>query len=240
MFHLKYTLNEQRTLTAIKALNTLAKLYLNQGKAHEAEQSLLYAQAAIKNLARGDHKDVSETFSNLGALYRAQERFEESEEMLQQGLARAQNSDTYDPIFIRTTVIYANLLKDLDRDKEAEAHYKCALAERRKTLGNDHRLTLQIEYNLGTLYQKLGRYPEAKALILRVNDINKRLRPFHFSTLLCQHSLAMTFRYQGQSETALTQLENLLPLFEEKCGKFHSSTVNISLRSTPPNLTSDM
>ena len=67
-------------------------------------------------------------------------------------------------------VLVADLYDELDRNDEAEAHYKRALEIFEKVLGSENTHIAKALNNLGSLYQKLGKNVEAESLFKRARD----------------------------------------------------------------------
>jgi tetratricopeptide (TPR) repeat protein len=98
---------------------------------------------------------------------------------------------------IRWTIGDAYL--DLGVYPEAQKHLDRALELRRHLLGEHHRDTLWIMYDLAMLYRAEGKYPQAEALDARVLELRRRyLGEEHPETLDSMNSLGLTYRSAGK------------------------------------------
>ena len=121
------------------SLNTLALVYLGQGRYAEAEP-LLERALAIREQGLGlDHPDPATILNNLAMAYQGQGRYAEAEPLLKRALAiQEQALGPDDPevgtILNNLAIVYASE----GRYAEAEQLYQRALAIRDETLGSDH------------------------------------------------------------------------------------------------------
>jgi CHAT domain-containing protein/tetratricopeptide (TPR) repeat protein len=108
------------------------------------------------------------------------------------------------------------------RSKEALPLAQKALAARLKVLGEKHRATAQIWFNLGAQYQVLGRSCEALRCYLAALRVRKEVQgeqhPDHASGL---KNLAVLYQEMGEHHKALPLLEQALRITRQVQGSKH-------------------
>jgi serine/threonine protein kinase len=114
-----------------------------------------------------------------------------------------------------------------DVGKKAEAMYKRALEGREKTLGPDHKSTLDTAYNLGKLYMDQGKPAEAEALYQRaLTGYEEVLGPDHCYTLDAIYYLGKVSLDQGKLPEAEALYQRALTGREKALGPEHRSTLD--------------
>lgn len=82
---------------------------------------------------------------------------------------------------------------------EAQRQLEGALALRRRTLGEEHRDTLETMNALAVLYKQAGKYAEAEPLATKVLEVRRRvLGGEHPETLNSMNNLAVLYQYEGK------------------------------------------
>lgn len=73
--------------------------------------------------------------------------------------------------------------------------YQRILTGKKKTLGTEHTLTLNIIHNLSNLYQTQSKLTETKRIYQRaLKDTKKTLGPNHTSTLITVNNLSNLYQ----------------------------------------------
>jgi serine/threonine protein kinase len=128
----------------------------------------------------------------------------------------------------------AGLRHDQDRPAEAAALSEEVLRRRRRTLGDNHRLTVQTMSNLGSNYFAMGRYSEAEPLLVAAVEGRRRiLGPHHPGTYRSMSSLANVYYETGRSEEAVSLYRETSAGVREHLGTDHAEfcqpTTNLAM-----------
>lgn len=187
------------------SLNNLAALYQDQGKYEQAEPLLQRALAISTQVLTPEHPDVAYSLNNLANLFLHQGRYPEAESLYKQALAigeEALGAEHYDMAiwYANLANYYASFMKAYE---QAEPLFQKALAIYEKTLGSEHPDAVTCLNNLGTMYQRQGRYAEAERLHKKVLEVRRKiLGPDHYSVAQSMNHLASSYREQGKLDEA--------------------------------------
>jgi tetratricopeptide (TPR) repeat protein len=117
-------------------------------------------------------------------------------------------------------------LSDPDEDG-IEAMYERELEDRNKSLGPDHKSTLDVTNRLGNLYKKQGRLQEAEEMYVRaLRGYEEALGSKHTSTLDTVNNLGILYADQGKLKEAEEMYVRALRGYEEAWGAEHTSTLS--------------
>ena len=144
------------------ALNNLALLYADLGRAAEAEP--LYKRAiGIQEKVRGlDSAEVAPELNNLAALYQRSERYAEAEPLFKRALAIREKSLPHGHPDFDIPQHLATLYEKQDRHADSEPLFRRALAIYEKAAGPEHPAVATLLNNLGQVAKVQGRYDEAE------------------------------------------------------------------------------
>jgi len=153
-------------------LSGLARIALARGEPKPAEA---WANRAVAIAEHGKAARSSGPLRVLGAVYAAQERFEEGEQALNTALARdrAKHGDNI-PEAARTLAQLGNLRLRQKRFAEALAPIEEAIAIDQRTLGPTHPLIADDFCDLGLVYEGLGRTDDAALALSFAIDLLER------------------------------------------------------------------
>ena len=126
---------------------------------------------------------------------------------------------------IRQTIGQAYL--DLGVLPEARRQIERALELRRRTLGEQHRDTLEAEYRLVTVYREEGSYDQAEPLLKKLIAARIRiLGPEHPDTLNALQELAILYRATARYGEAESLLKRLVTARRRVSGEDHPDTLD--------------
>ncbi|KAI1739644.1 hypothetical protein F4680DRAFT_131809 [Xylaria scruposa] len=119
------------------------------------------------------------------------------------------------------------LYADQSKLSEAEGMYLRALRGFERTLGPDHKSTLDTVNNLGALYARQGKLSEAESIYLRaLRGYEKASGPDHESTLDTVNNLGNLYIHQGKPSEAKSMYLRALRGYERAWGPDHESTLD--------------
>ena len=208
------------------ALDSLARLFEDQGRYGEAEPLYEEAKRIDERVLGPEHPGTLTAVNNLAGLYESQGRYAEAEPLYERALAARER--VLGPDHPDTLTSVNNLAYSYDnqgRFAEAESLYQRALAAREGLLGPDHPDTLRSVNNLAHVYSRQGRYAEAEPLYQRALAARERvLGPDHPDTLLSVNNLAYLYESQGRYTEAERLYERALEGFARILGAEHPDT----------------
>ncbi|MBS1992217.1 MAG: tetratricopeptide repeat protein [Cyanobacteria bacterium SZAS LIN-3] len=134
-----------------EANNNLARCHYYAGSYDAAESAAFECHQIYEKLYGAEHLSVATSLANIGMLYHMQGRFSDAEQAYKRGVdIRTKRQGANHPDTLKLLQNYANLLRDLKRDEEA--NHLQALATgfmsgswKAVTIDTDDRLTLQGE-----------------------------------------------------------------------------------------------
>jgi hypothetical protein len=124
---------------------------------------------------------------------------------------------------IRQTI--GNAYLDMGLNSQALEQLERTVAIRRRTLGEDHPLTLQSMNNLSVLYLQQGEAPRAEPLFEHILEVRRRiLGEENPDTLISMNNLAAVYRTEGKYAQAEPLLVKSLAIKRRVLGEIHHST----------------
>jgi tetratricopeptide (TPR) repeat protein len=193
----------------------------------EAEAMYLQALQGYEKVLGAEHTSILDIVSNLGVLYKNQDKMAEAEAMYLRALQGnekalgAEHTSTLNTVN-NLGMLYANQGKMV----EAEAMYLRALRGKEMVLGAEHTSTLETVNNLGVLYKNQGKVVEAEAMYLRtLQGDEKALGAEHTSTLGVVSNLGLLYGKQGRIVEAEAMCLRALQGNEKALGVEHTSTL---------------
>ena len=127
-------------------LNNLGLVYKMQGRYSAAEPLYNEALQIRRDELACGHLDTAVSLNNLAALYMCQERDEEAQPLFAEALRIRQSALPKGHIHIAESLwSMATVRTRLGASEDAEAHWLEAITIYRKTLGDDHPTTVQIQ-----------------------------------------------------------------------------------------------
>ena len=221
----------QRNLRRIYDLKgKLAELYLNSAQYDKGEK--LFAEAV--KFFRQSEDDVHfllVSLSGLGALYYEQERYKESEKILQEAV------DLSGRLFGTQNSIYAQRLSSLAIVYEAQSKLEEALTLIFESLSITERVSgkLHPDYagSIGALagiYHSQGKLEESVTLFNEALNIEeKTLGTDHPSYALLLSNLTKVYHEQGQYQKSLNLAKDAYKIYTRVFGQQHPDTQEIKI-----------
>lgn len=191
---------------AVAARANLAYAIDAQGRYAEAVPYYLQSIADMSRLYGPEHRDTLVHEGNLAYVLDMLGRTDEAEALLRK--VYEANSSRLGDDHLLTVNSLNNLAVTMGKSGDlasAEPVQKRAFEDSRRVLGADHTIALAAQTNLAHVYFKLGRFDDAKVLLI---DVIERWKPHRdrLSIIQCQRQLGKTFQALGQPEPALQAL----------------------------------
>ncbi|MBC8217407.1 MAG: tetratricopeptide repeat protein [Planctomycetes bacterium] len=211
----------------------LGEIYREQGKYDDAERILLDSLDAGRK-----EKEESKNVQHYGGMVRcmhelallrmAQGRYEEAEELFEQGtdFGTRELPGKDHPYTLRHVNGLAIIRIKQQRYEEAKTLLERSLEGRKLKLGENHPNTIRTIHYLGILYRELGQYDKAENLLIEAH--NKRqttLGEDHPHTLISMHELAVLYEEQELYDKAAPLLREVLEGRRLKLGDTHPKTM---------------
>lgn len=144
-------------------LTYLADSAFHQGNYAAAAEDDERALAVVRKLHPGPHPELAIALDNLGTIYRAQHRMEESSRLYAEALDIMRASGRPDhPAWIRALSYYAAVRFDQGRYDEAKSLFEQAIERAEKALGPNHPSVASILQDYAVLLRKTKHKSEAK------------------------------------------------------------------------------
>lgn len=194
-------------------------VYLNQARWTDAERTLKEAKAIYEHILPGTHRDIGRMLFSIGIALRSQGKFDEGFEFLKQALnvyekaygqLHSYIADTYNSM--------ANIKSIQDQFEEALPLYQKAYEQFRALHGTENNASSgRVINNIGKVYQKLNRLPEAleylgRALLIRQTALDAN----HPDTATTLVNISLVYQTQGDLRTALEYAKRGLAIRREK------------------------
>ncbi|KIW13128.1 hypothetical protein PV08_08315 [Exophiala spinifera] len=214
-------------LPLFEKLNSLANLYVYQGRQAEAGEIYHRLLSAAKEALGSEHQLTLDTLNNLGNLYTYQGRFIEAGKMYEQALSGYRHTlQPEHPSVLDTMNNMANLYASEGRLLTAEKLYYEVFAKKKKVLGPSHLSTIDTMNNLGNLYVHRGLYYKGEKMhIETISAYTKILGLEHPSTLDTMNNLANLYLEQEKFAEAEEMFNRSLAGKEKSLGRDHPSTL---------------
>ena len=162
---------------------------------------------------------IAESYVSLGLLT-------EAIPLLQQARDMRKHLDPDHDDTITATENLAATCRRLERNDEAVALFREALAKRQAKFGHDHPTTLLTMTNLAGVYADSRRFEEALALQEETVRLAKSKNGSeHPETLSYTNNLAVTYQLAKRLDEALPLLENIFKLRRSKLGVAHKDAI---------------
>ncbi len=204
-------------------LSALGNLARDQENFKDAQRYFEQALAAVQKWPNSTAPDLASAMDDLGDLYGLQGRFDDGEQLLQQGLklleqAYAPAAQTA-PNYAKMLNDLGNLYKDAGRLHDAEAAFGRALAAERATRGEDHPDVAATMGNLATVLENELRFAEAEDLYRQtLATYEKLFGPDHPITAIGLNNLANVYADQGRALEASGLQRRVLAIQEKAFG----------------------
>ncbi len=179
-----------------------------------------FARALAIQRKSPDVAGIAAAMDDLGDLYGLQGRFDDGEQLLQQGLAMLErkygrNAPHYEKILNDL----GNLYKDAGRLPEAEAIFNRALAGVRDKLGDRHPNVGATMGNLALVLRAASRFSEAEELYKRTLLIDEKVFGVdHPMTAIALNNLANNYLDVGRAAEAMGLQQRVLGIHEKAFG----------------------
>ncbi|RTZ05708.1 CHAT domain-containing protein [Flavobacterium sp. GSP6] len=216
-------------------LNTLAPIYVKQGKYQEAEGLYLQISKIVKTVLGESNPDYATSLNNLAEIFRLKVEYSKAETLYLQSL------EIYKKVLGENHPQYALSLYNLALLYRAQGDYQKAkslnlesLIIRKKVLGENHPDYATSLHNLASIYVDIGEYKKAETLLLQTLFITKKvLGENHPDYATSLNNLAETYRLNGQyskAETLYLQSSKIIKtVFGENYPNYGASLNNLAL-----------
>ena len=166
-------------------------------RAGEAEQPYQRALAIRIKALGGEHPDVAVSLSNLGYLFRKQQKYPEAEKLFRKALAISEKNQ--DLSYMAFTLNSLGLVHDdMKQTAQAEGEYRKSLAlYEGKLKGNPN--IANVCFNLGNLLKQKGEIEETLTLLRKAEAaVQATLGAEHPQMAKARHNLAVIHMTQGK------------------------------------------
>ncbi len=200
--------------------NELAIALVQQGKLDEAEVLFEGHVAHSVRLFGANSRANIATFSNFSGFLRSRNKPQQALEYSQKAYDLAmQIMGPRDRSTLQTAITLANILVDLGDVTGGEELMRFTLSDVHDSLGESHQLALLLEYNLGELLNKTGRYIQAYELASKTHQkaINQ-LGSNHIYTLASADNMGVGLSGKGKHDEAIKMLQTTHQSIQESMG----------------------
>ncbi len=159
----------------ITVLNTLGKLYKDQGRYNEAEALLEKSLDIAKNLLDNNHRAIAAYKNNLASLYNVQGKYRQAEVLFMESLDILKKMfGEHHPDVASVLNSLGNVYRSQENYNKAESFFKQALEIRKNFLSENHPEYAVSLNDLGLLYTEQVRYTDAERLLLKALEIKEK------------------------------------------------------------------
>ena len=209
--------------------DTLAKIYVDQGKYGQAEE--LYRKALKANVEahHETHVDSLTIKSNLALLLRDQGKYDEAETYFRETLEGSKlERDMDHPDTLHSMSNLATVLTRQGKYVDAEKLNSEALAISERVQGPEHPDTLSMLNNLAIDLANLGRYEEAEQMHRRHVAVKERtLGRENSNTIVAKLNLAVLLDKMGKLGESEKEYEEALNANLKLLGEDNKTTLNL-------------
>ena len=151
--------------------NNLAWLNWSRGRLDEAERLYKSSLEIAERKLAADHPTHLTLLHNLAALYRLQDRFVESEDVLKRAIAIGEATGAIHPHFAKAMNNLALVYQRQRRLSEAGELFQRAIVVANRALGPEHSDSASYLSNLGALHAAKGEWSRAADLLRRGTSV---------------------------------------------------------------------
>ncbi len=207
----------------ITVLNTLGKLYKDQGRYKEAESLLEDSLDIAKNLLDNNHRVIAAYKNNLASLYDVQGKYRQAEVLFMESLDIIKKLfGEHHPDVASVLNSLGNVYRSQENYNKAESFFKQALEIRKNCLSENHPDYAVSLNDLGLLYTELGRYTDAERLLLKALETKeKSVGKKHLDYAGTLNNLAIVYFYKDQLKKAQLLYEESLQVTRSILGNDH-------------------
>ncbi len=207
----------------IAVLNTLGKLYKDQGRYNEAESLLKDSLNIARNLLDNNHRAIAAYKNNLASLYDVQGKYRQAEVLFMESLDILKNLfGEHHPDVASVLNNLGNIYRLQENYNQAESFFKQALEIRKNCLSDNHPDYAVSLNDLGLLYTDLCRYTDAEQLLLKSLEIKeKSVGKKHLDYAGTLNNLAIVYFYKNRLKKAELLYVESLQVRREILGNDH-------------------
>ncbi|HML17829.1 MAG TPA: tetratricopeptide repeat protein, partial [Bryobacteraceae bacterium] len=212
-----------------RRLRQLGIVFHRLGRAEESTARLREAAALYEKTLGETHADTGRALAELGAAYRAQEKYAESEECFRRALhIHGQRFGRQSREALRDLSELARTLSEAGDLKGAIAEYERTLTLQENMIGGRFEELAEMQLTLAGLCADVANYGRARELLTHAvgglkSTGGSRLAIAHEALAHVQESL-------GHLALALTELERAAPVWES-CGRMKELRANAEHRA---------
>jgi pentatricopeptide repeat protein len=207
----------------IAVLNTLGKLYKDQGRYNEAESLLKDSLNIARNLLDNNHRAIAAYKNNLASLYDVQGKYRQAEVLFMESLDILKNLfGEHHPDVASVLNNLGNIYRLQEKYNKAKSFFKQALEIRKNCLSDNHPDYAVSLNDLGLLYTDICRYTDAEKLLLKSLEIKeKSVGKKHLDYAGTLNILGIVYFYKNQFKKAELLYVESLQVRREILGKDH-------------------
>ena len=213
---------------AVRALQGKAMALRDLSRFEESEEALLEVLALVEASKGTESREALHSRINLAGHYQEQRLHDRARPLLEEALtiARALYGDDHrDPLRIAANLAVAVKYDDPERAIELTEYALDGLAQQPDS---DRIMLLGLEFNLTTLYKRVGRLSEAMD---RTGSLYERalniLDPAHPMVLMIREQQGHLFAAAGEAEQAVSVIEEVLAQRQRQVGPEHLDTLRL-------------
>ena len=200
----------------------IGSMFFGAGKYLDSETWYTRALSIQLKLLGENHSSVSETALGIGALYFRLGRYDAAEFYLRNGLKILESTFPMGSLGTMNVMnVLAQLLSSRDREGEAQALYKKAMAMGESLELWEHPFVAATLTNQAIQKTKLGQIVEAESDFLRAYEIFKNAGNSGPSVTLSLHNLASAYHRAGKFAEAEVAQRKSLDAWQSNFGDVH-------------------
>ncbi|MEG4144742.1 tetratricopeptide repeat protein [Microcoleus sp. Pol12B5] len=207
----------------IAVLNTLGKLYKDQGRYNEAESLLKDSLNIARDLLDNNHRAIAAYKNNLASLYDVQGKYRQAEVLFMESLDILKNLfGEHHPDVASVLNNLGNIYRAQENYNQAESFFKQALEIRKNCLSDNHPDYAVSLNDLGLLYTDICRYTDAEQLLLKSLEIKENsVGKKHLDYAGTLNNLAIVYFYKNRLKKAELLYVESLQVRREILGNDH-------------------
>ncbi len=211
----------------LRAMNSMAKMYLRQERFGEAEGLYREVLSARRRVLGPDHPDTLTSMNSLTIMYARQGRYPEAEKLFRETVeARRRILGPDHPDTLAAMANLAVVVAAQRKYQQAEELDREILDSRRRVLGPDHPDTLGSMNNLAGVLQNEQHLPEAEKLFDETLQASRRvLGPNHPATLMYEDNLGTVYEDEGHYDQAEKVFQETVEARRRILGPEHRQTL---------------
>lgn len=177
-----------------------------------------------------NHPETIRVVSELGAIFRAQGRYEEAKLCLRRSLKAHQNTLGCDhPAAVQDLQQLAGALEDSGDMEGAAAEYEKVILLKQRDIGGEGDQLAELEFSLANLYIGWGNYPRARELLMEcIGAFKREAGP---RCAVAMETLAQIEELSGRFQEAVRELDRAGKVWEKCPDRSAELAANLEYRA---------